>query len=80
MNVETCEFEFNDNLENWKGRTVDKLDECKKCKYMMFCGGGCAAQSKVLYNDINRAYCDDFVDIFKQVAVDVCSKYIAQQA
>ena len=80
VNVETCEFEFNDNLENWKGRTVDKLDECKKCKYMMFCGGGCAAQSKVLYNDINRAYCDDFVDIFKQVAVDVCSKYIAQQA
>ena len=51
VNVETSEFEFNDNLERWKGRTVDKLEECKKCKYMMFCGGGCAAQSKVLYND-----------------------------
>ncbi len=80
VNVETCEFECNDNLEKWKGRTVDKLEECKKCKYMMFCGGGCTAQSKVLYNDINRAYCDDFVDIFKQVAVDVCSKYMAQHA
>lgn len=76
VNVEEGEFEFNENFQKWKGRTVDKLDECKKCKYMMFCGGGCTAQSKVLYDDIYRAYCDDFVDVFNQVAVDICSKYL----
>lgn len=76
VDVEKKDFIFNDNLERWKGRTVDKIAECRKCKYMMFCGGGCTAQSKVLYNDINRAYCDDFVDVFNQVAIDNCSKYI----
>ena len=76
VDIEKQEFIFNDNLENWKGRTVDKLEECNKCKYMLFCGGGCSAQAKVMHNDINRVFCDDFQQLFDQIAVDVCNDYL----
>lgn len=69
-------FVFNDTYENWKGRTVEKVSNCKDCPYMLFCGGGCAAQSLVLYNDMNIGYCDDFIKIFEEVAIEVCEHYV----
>ena len=79
VDIQRQEFVFNEKLENWKGRTVDKLKECRNCKYMLFCGGGCSAQAKVLYNDINRVFCDDFQQLFNQVAVDVCKEHIKNE-
>lgn len=78
IDISKGEFVFNNSHERWKERTVDKIEDCKKCKYMLFCGGGCAAQAKVISNDINRAFCDDFQFIFDEVAVDVCEEYISQ--
>ncbi|WP_418223204.1 radical SAM protein [Clostridium isatidis] len=74
VDLEKNEFIFNDNHDKWKKRTVDKIEDCKECKYKLFCGGGCSAQAKVVSNDINRAYCDDFTNIFDEVVVEIVAK------
>ena len=38
---------------------------------MLFCGGGCSAQAKVVSDDINKAFCDDFTNIFDEVVIEV---------
>lgn len=76
INYETNRFEFNDVHNEWKERTVDKLPECKKCKYMLFCGGGCTAQAKVIHNDLKRVFCDDFQKLFDDVASNVVDDFL----
>lgn len=71
VDLENNEFIFNNNHDKWKRRTVDKIDDCKECKYMLFCGGGCSAQAKVVSDDINKAFCDDFTNIFDEVVIEV---------
>lgn len=73
---ERGEFIFNDKHDMWKKRTVNKLEDCKNCRYMLFCGGGCSAQAKVANKDINKVYCDDFTLIFDEVAVDIIDKLL----
>lgn len=80
VNLETQAFEFNDVHDRWKCRTVANIPDCRECPYMMFCGGGCAAQAKVMHNDINKVFCDDFQPLFEQVVVDVCEKYLRESA
>lgn len=78
VNNETDEFVFNENHDRWKCRTVDKIPDCKECPYLLFCGGGCAAQAKVMHNDINKVFCDGFQKVFDQVATEVCEKIIQE--
>ncbi|WP_041715191.1 radical SAM/SPASM domain-containing protein [Acetivibrio clariflavus] len=79
VNNETGEFVLNAQHNIWKERTVDKIDDCNKCKYMFFCGGGCSAQARVLNNDINKVFCDDFTLLFDEVVVDVCENFLARK-
>ena len=79
VDLDSQSFVFNDNHERWKGRTVDKLEECKECPYMLFCGGGCAAQAKIFHNDINRVFCDNFQNLFNEAACDVSEAFLAEQ-
>ena len=71
VDVEKGEFIYNENFSTWNQRTVDKVKKCKDCKYMMFCGGGCAAQAIESKKDIYETYCDSFPEIFNQVAVQI---------
>lgn len=79
VDIEKGEFVFTDEYKIWKERTVDRIDDCKKCRYMLFCGGGCAAQAKVMHNDMNKVYCDDFTKLFDEVAVDLCEEFLEKQ-
>ncbi len=76
VDIEKGEFVLNDIHDEWKDRTVDRIDDCKKCKYMLFCGGGCSAQARVMNNDMNKVFCDDYSLLFDEVAVDVCEKFL----
>jgi uncharacterized protein len=77
VDVDTGRFVFNKNHDKWKARTVDRIEDCKRCKYLFFCGGGCAAQAKIVNHDMNKAYCDDFQILFNQVATEVCEEFLA---
>ncbi|MEK4046630.1 radical SAM protein [Paenibacillus sp. FSL H8-0048] len=77
VDVQQGEFVLTDVHSTWKDRTVDRISDCSKCRYMLFCGGGCSAQAKVMHNDMNQVYCDDFTALFDEVAVDLCEEYSA---
>jgi uncharacterized protein len=72
-------FMFNETHDIWKLRTVDTIIDCKDCKYLLFCGGGCAAQAKVMNNDMNSVFCDGFQRIFDEVVTKVCEKHLAKK-
>ena len=76
VDVEHKEFSFNETMKVWKDRTVDKIEGCRSCKYMLFCGGGCAAEGKVVNDDYYKSYCDNFHEMFNQVAIDVCEEHL----
>lgn len=76
VDVISGEFVFNKVHDCWKERTVDRIDDCKNCKYLLFCGGGCTAQAKVMNNDLNKVFCDDFPILFNEVAANICEKFI----
>lgn len=75
VDVQNGEFIFTGEHNTWKERTVDRISDCSKCKYMLFCGGGCSAQAKVMHNDMNKVYCDDFTNLFDEVAIDLCEEF-----
>lgn len=76
VDVENEVFLFNETMKVWKDRTVDKIAGCRNCKYMLFCGGGCAAEGKVVNDDYYQSYCNNFREMFNQVAVDVCEEHL----
>jgi len=74
VDTEKGRFVYNENFVRWNNRTVDKIEKCRNCKYMMFCGGGCAAQSMESKGDMREAYCDYFPEVFNQVAVQIAKE------
>lgn len=69
VNTETGRFVFNENYHIWQNRTVSTIPFCKNCKYKLFCGGGCAAQGLVVNDDMNKPFCEAFIQRFNQVAI-----------
>ncbi|MBN1302677.1 MAG: SPASM domain-containing protein [Melioribacteraceae bacterium] len=51
-------------------RKIYNLPKCNKCKYALFCGGGCAAFSKNKYGTVMKGYCDQFPAIFQRYAIE----------
>lgn len=76
VDLPSKKFIYNDNFSTWNCRTVDTIPQCKDCKYMLFCGGGCAAQALETYGDMQKAYCDTFPEIFNQVALQIAREYL----
>lgn len=57
-------------LDAWRDRTVSSNAVCRKCRYALHCGGGCAAgalnsKAKYLTN-----YCDGFQNQFRAAAAE----------
>lgn len=61
---------------DWKGRSVNIMRPCNKCRYALLCGGGCAA--KVMNKDVREPYCDNFPSIFSINAKKAYKNYCAQ--
>ncbi len=63
------DLKINDKaMDAWHERTVGKTDQCSKCKYAFWCGGGCAGMMKPSEDiNLNRSNCMDFPKLFNQV-------------
>ncbi len=55
--VERGRFLFNFDLSKWRTRTVDNMPECRICPYLMFCGGGCAAEGLLGSGNLKKGIC-----------------------
>lgn len=54
------QIKWNGNLDNWKGRSINRIPECSKCKYGLLCGGGCTSQIIKDDLDLFKPHCDNF--------------------
>jgi len=63
------DFKFNKTvLDAWQNRTVGNVEQCSKCKYALWCGGGCAAMLKPREDiNINRSNCMDYPKVFAKM-------------
>ena len=55
--------------EQWHNRSVVRIDECARCRYLYFCGGGCEAFAHRKTGALNRPNCSDFPELFQTAAL-----------
>lgn len=53
--------------KNWLSRKLTNLPVCNKCKYALFCGGGCQYLAEKRTGDFFSPYCNGFQDLFDEV-------------
>lgn len=57
-------------LDAWRDRTVSSNPVCRKCRYALHCGGGCAAGALNSKNKYLTNYCDGFQNQFRAAAAE----------
>lgn len=71
--------QYNDNItwleekELWFNRNIGNINKCRKCKYALFCGGGCFTKT-FSNNRCPESFCDDFPIIFKYTINEIYNK------
>ena len=58
------ELEWNDLYRAWRGRTVFEVPECRKCRYALFCGGGCGFEAIEQYGSLSKPVCYNYSEVF----------------
>jgi uncharacterized protein len=60
------EVEMNDALQRmWRSRTPASNPTCRKCRYALHCGGGCAVLAEGQKGKFFTNFCDGFADRFR---------------
>lgn len=57
-------------IDAWRSRTVSTNSACRKCRYALQCGGGCAAQALEHKDKYLTNYCDGFQNTFRVAAAE----------
>ncbi len=73
------ELRFNATKDHWFSRNAALIPECLNCRYVLFCGGGCAIYAYYNSGDITkgtkgsiyRPFCDTFQEWFPEVIMDM---------
>nr|VFK68164.1 MAG: uncharacterized protein BECKUNK1418G_GA0071005_12065 [Candidatus Kentron sp. UNK]VFK73438.1 MAG: uncharacterized protein BECKUNK1418H_GA0071006_12025 [Candidatus Kentron sp. UNK] len=58
----------------WLSRTINNIPECKKCKYALFCAGGCQYMAKNSTGSYFSPYCNGFQSVFNDVLAQIGRK------
>ncbi|MBU1097796.1 MAG: SPASM domain-containing protein [Bacteroidetes bacterium] len=65
-------FELDEQaLNNWHGRYVGRLEKCSKCRYALYCGGGCEGATYFESGQFFSNNCNDFPKLFKEYLLQV---------
>jgi uncharacterized protein len=56
--------------EVWRSRTVASNPVCRRCRYALHCGGGCAVLAWTGSGQLHSSYCDGFASRFRASVAD----------
>jgi uncharacterized protein len=56
---------YKNNCDMWRNRNIGTVEQCSKCKYSLFCGGGCLAKHLARGGNLNTSSCSHFPYAFK---------------
>jgi uncharacterized protein len=54
----------------WRERSTATLAPCQKCRYGLYCGGGCAALAENLRGNVAVNECDGFARRFRAMVAE----------
>jgi uncharacterized protein len=63
--------------QTWRSRTVLSNPACRKCRYALYCGGGCAARASDRNDGFFTNYCDGFAARFRDSTAEAYLKFTA---
>lgn len=66
-------------LDSWRGRNINTVSACRKCKYSLFCGGGCEAHALMEGRGPRAPYCDSFPVIFRSVVPEAYKEILKER-
>lgn len=66
-----------DQNELWRSRTIASNPVCRRCRYALHCGGGCAVLALAGSGKFHSNYCDGFASRFR---ASVAEAYLAHAA
>lgn len=58
---------WNETYQMWRERTILTIPECRKCRYALFCGGGCSYEALQRFGTLSKPVCYDYREIFTMV-------------
>lgn len=56
-------IKFSPSYDYWLKRNVSNMERCRKCKFALLCGGGCAGHLVSANKNIYNSNCEDFKKI-----------------
>jgi uncharacterized protein len=69
-----------EQLAVWQGRTVASNPVCRRCRYALHCGGGCAVLALGSNGSYNSNYCDGFASRFHAGLAEAYRQHLAGSA
>jgi len=69
-----------DQIATWHGRTVASNPVCRRCRYALHCGGGCAVLALGKNGSYHSNYCDGFASRFRASLAESYRDHIAGSA
>lgn len=72
LDTDKQRFVYSFDFAKWRNRTADKIEPCRTCPYIMFCGGGCAIEAKYLNGKLQSGICGDTRAIYHEVLPVLC--------
>lgn len=64
-------------IQLWRGRTVASNPVCRKCRYALHCGGGCAVLAYRQSGKYHMNHCDGFAASFRSCVAEAYADHVA---
>jgi len=76
--VDDGDVELNVELtQMWRSRTVASNPVCRKCRYALYCGGGCAVLALAQSGKFFSNFCDGFASRFRSNISEAYQNFVA---
>jgi uncharacterized protein len=75
--TQDSEFVLEQNANNlWRSRNVTTNAICRKCRYAMYCGGGCAVLAENHRGEFFTNFCDGFAARFRASVAEAYGEHV----
>jgi uncharacterized protein len=63
-------------LSMWRERTVTSNETCRKCRYALYCGGGCAVLAQGISGNLYTNHCDGYQKRFRATVAEAYLDFV----
>ena len=75
---EAGEYIPNDGMQTqWRSRSAVSNPVCSKCRYVLYCGGGCAVLAEHQHGEFFANFCDEYANRFRRRVAEAYLDHVA---